>query len=79
MNPNAVITLEIEGLRPSEVERLRAMLHLLILRGILNIKKGQMTLHFSDQGNIETVETTNRWRLADQRHEERLLASDRVH
>lgn len=78
INPSAVITLEIEGLRPMEVERLRAMLHLLITQGILNMKKGQMVLHFGDQGDIETIEVTKRWRLAAQRHEEKAIARERT-
>lgn len=77
MNPSAIITLEIEGLRPMEVERLRAMLHRLITQGILNMKSGQMLLHFDDQGNLGGIDVTKRWSLSQQRREEKALAIDR--
>lgn len=77
MNPRAVITLEIEGMRPSDVERLKSMIHLLIVQGILNLKRGQMVIHFDDQGDIGSIDVTRRWTLAQHRHEQRILATER--
>lgn len=65
MNPSGLITLEIDGLRPGEVERLRSILHKLIVRGVLVIKPGRMVIDFDDQGVVSCVQIETRLKNQD--------------
>ena len=57
------IKIEIEGISFEETERYRETVHYLILSGGLNIKNGQTTLFFDNEGVLQEVETkAKRWR-----------------
>lgn len=62
LDGKGIITLETDGLPPSQIARLHRLLHKIVTHGVLSIDSGVMTVHFDDQGEIATIEVMKRWR-----------------
>lgn len=55
-HPKGVITLELEGLPPEEIERIRSVVHVLIASRAIMAKGVKVTLHFDGDGNLSMIE-----------------------
>lgn len=62
MPPLGLITLEIEGIKPEDLERLRGILHRLLIQGVLSVRPGSLTINFDHKGEISSIETKRIWR-----------------
>lgn len=58
-----IINLKLEGITFEETERLRELIHTLIINGALHVKNGQTILHFDHEGTIQEIEIHyKRWK-----------------
>lgn len=59
----SIITIEIEGLKPLELERCRQIIHKLFEQGAFNVRNGKVILNFDSDGIMQQINfEVSKWR-----------------
>ena len=51
-----VISIKLDGLEPVDIERYRASIHQLMVRGVFEIKNGKVILHFDSNKELRQID-----------------------
>ena len=51
-----IISIKLDGLEPVAIERYRASIHQLMIRGVFEIKNGKVILHFDSNKELRQID-----------------------
>lgn len=58
----SLISIELEGLSPRELDRCREIIDTLFIKKVLFLKNGSATLHFDNDATLQEITFETRWR-----------------